>query len=77
MMISIFAVKVITFEPDRFQKSYSLSLIICYARNFSTIFEVNQIGTSSGRAPRVEVLADWMFIYVTWRMADGDGDRCL
>ena len=77
MMISIFAVKVITFEPHRLQKSYSLSSIICYARNFSTIFEVNQLGTSSDIAPGVEVLADGIFIFVTWRMADGDGDRCL
>jgi hypothetical protein len=75
-MMAIFAVKVITFEPDRFQKSYSLRLIICYARNFSTIFEVNQIGTPSDIAPRVKVLADGMFIRVMWRMANGDGDRC-
>jgi hypothetical protein len=76
MIISIFEVKVITFEPHRLQKSYSLSSIICYARNFSTIFEVNQIGTTSDIAPRVKVLADGMFIRVMWRMANGDGDRC-
>ena len=75
-MMAIFAVKVITFEPDGFQKSYSLSLTICYARNFSIIFEVDQIETPSDIAPRVEVLAGRMFIYVTWRMANVDGDRC-
>ena len=77
IIISIFAVKVATFELHRLQKSYSLSLIICYARNFSTIFEVNRVGTSSDIAPGVEVLADGIFIFVAWRMADGDGDRCL
>jgi len=57
----MFAEKIVTFELHQFQKSYTLSFIICCVRNFSAIFGVDPIRTPKGRASEVKVLAGHTF----------------
>jgi hypothetical protein len=56
-MIAAIAEKIITFKRRRFQKSYALGLGTLSVRNFSAIFQVNQMGTSADMAFRVKVFA--------------------
>ena len=52
----IFAENAITFEPCRFQKSYTLGLKIVSVQNFSAIFEVDPMKTPVDRTPEMKAL---------------------
>ena len=55
-MIATFAKKIVAFEPHQFQKSYTLSFVMCCVRNFSAIFGVDPKRTTRDRASDVKGL---------------------